>query len=50
VILEANQVVTGRLGKSVSIKKSRSEHSSRMQTDPEMANVHLSVFKIVTHG
>lgn len=48
VILDAKQVVIGSLGKSASMKKSRSEHSSRMQTDPEMANAHLSIFKVVT--
>lgn len=48
MILDAKQVVIGSLGKSASMKKSRSEHSSRMQTDPEMANAHLSIFKVVT--
>lgn len=50
MILDAKQVVIARLGKLVSIKNPRSEHSSRMQTDPEMANVHLNIFKIVTPG
>lgn len=49
--LDAKQVVIGSLGKSgkkANIKKNRYEHSSRMQTEPEMANAHLSIFKIVT--